>query len=195
MPTRTEAVVFTAPNTVEIRAVTVPDPAPDEVLIRTVASGVSQGTERWMLLGRYNRMGDNVDGTYPAYPGYQAAGVVEAVGSAVSDLQPGDRVIAAGTRFVDGYPVSPGRASHCAHLVAKRAEVARLGSDADLVGASLFVMAAVGRHGTRLANVQAGERVLVIGQGMIGQMAAQAARRRGARVVATDGRAARRAQR
>lgn len=116
----------------------------------------------------------------------EAAGVIEAVGDAVTDLKPGDRVIAAGTRFADGYPVSPGRASHCAHLVARRAEVARLGPDADLAGAALFVMAAVGRHGTRLANVRAGERVLVIGQGMIGQMSAQAARLRGARVIATD---------
>ena len=51
MPIRTEAVVFTAPGTDEVRPVTVPDPEPDEVLIRTVYSGVSQGTERWLLLG------------------------------------------------------------------------------------------------------------------------------------------------
>jgi 3-hydroxyethyl bacteriochlorophyllide a dehydrogenase len=186
MPLRTEAVVFTAPGVVEVRPVNLPDPEPDEVLIRTVYSGVSQGTERWMLLGRYNRMADDVAATYPCFPGYQAAGVVEAVGSAVTDLQPGNRVIAAGTRFAEGHPVSPGRASHCAHLVARRQEVARLGPDADLAGAALFVMAAVGRHGTRLANVRSGERVLVIGQGMIGQMAAQAARMRGARAIATD---------
>src|SRR5215216_3454051 len=129
---RTEAVVFTAPGTVEVRTVTLPDPEPDEVLIRTVYSGVSQGTERWMLLGRYNRMADDVTATYPCFPGYQAAGVVEAVGDAVADLKPGDRVIAAGTRFAEGPPISPGRASHCAHLVARRPEVARLGPDADL---------------------------------------------------------------
>jgi 2-desacetyl-2-hydroxyethyl bacteriochlorophyllide A dehydrogenase len=183
---RTEAVVFTAPGTVEVRPVNLPDPKADEVLIRTVYSGVSQGTERWMLLGRYNRMSDDVATTYPCYPGYQAAGVVEAVGDAVSDLKPGDRVIAAGTRFVEGQPVSPGRASHCARLVAPRQDVALLSPDADLAAAALFVMAAVGRHGARLANIQAGERVLVIGQGMIGQMAAQAARMRGARVISTD---------
>ena len=183
---RTEAIVFAAPSAVEVRAVDLPAPEPDEVLIRTVYSGVSQGTERWMLLGRYNHMADDASATYPCFPGYQAAGVVEAIGGAVADLKPGDRVIAAGTRFAEGPPISPGRASHCAHLVARRPDVARLGPDADLAGAALFVMAAVGRHGTRLANVRAGERVLVIGQGMIGQMSAQAARMRGARVIATD---------
>jgi 2-desacetyl-2-hydroxyethyl bacteriochlorophyllide A dehydrogenase len=47
-------------------------------------------------------------------------------------------------------------------------------------------MAGVSRHGVRLTEVKAGELVVVIGLGMIGQMSAQAARRVGARVVATD---------
>ena len=186
MPIDTEVVTFTAPGRVEVRPARVPDPGPDEVLIRTVYSGVSQGTERWLLLGRYNPVGQEEATRYPCFPGYQAAGIVERVGAAVSDLRPDDKVIAAGTRLLDATPVSPGRASHCGYLVARRAEVARLGDDADLAAASLFVLAAVGRHGTRLVDVQAGELVVVIGQGMIGQMAAQAARARGARVLATD---------
>ncbi|MFN8525942.1 MAG: zinc-binding alcohol dehydrogenase [Chloroflexota bacterium] len=186
MSIQANAVIFTAPAQVQVGSVLVPEPGPGEVRIRTVYSGISQGTERWMLLGRYNRMDQAVDTSYPCYPGYQAAGIVESVGADVSDLRPGDRVIASGTRFADGSPVPPGRASHCAYLTAPRSEVARLGPDADLAAASLFVMAAVGRHGTRLADVSTGERVLVIGQGMIGQMSAQAARRRGAHVVAAD---------
>jgi 3-hydroxyethyl bacteriochlorophyllide a dehydrogenase len=186
MPIATEAVVFPAPGQVEIWPVTVPDPGPDEVLMRTVYSGISQGTERWMLLGRYDRMGEQPAANYPCFPGYQAAGVVEAVGAAVADLRPGDRVLTVGTCLADPALNRRGRASHVGRLVAPRGEVARLGPAADLAVASLFVMAAVGRHGVRLSGVRAGERVLVVGQGLIGQMAAQAARRQGARVIATD---------
>lgn len=47
-------------------------------------------------------------------------------------------------------------------------------------------MAAVARHGVRLTGIRDGELVVVIGQGLIGQMSAQAARQRGARVIAAD---------
>ena len=58
--------------------------------------------------------------------------------------------------------------------------------EVDLATASLFHMAGVSRHGVRLTKVEPGELVVVIGLGMIGQMSAQAARRVGARVIATD---------
>src|SRR3712207_8740494 len=35
-------------------------------------SGVSQGTERWLLLGRYNPVGQEEATRYPCFPGYQA---------------------------------------------------------------------------------------------------------------------------
>jgi 2-desacetyl-2-hydroxyethyl bacteriochlorophyllide A dehydrogenase len=56
----------------------------------------------------------------------------------------------------------------------------------NLGAASLLRMAGVSRHGVRLTGVRAGDVVAVIGQGMIGQLSAQAARRCGARVIASD---------
>jgi 2-desacetyl-2-hydroxyethyl bacteriochlorophyllide A dehydrogenase len=70
--------------------------------------------------------------------------------------------------------------------VANASEVWRVDPSVDLAAASLFHMAGVSRHGVRLAKVQPGDLVAVIGLGMIGQMSAQAARRAGARVIATD---------
>ena len=46
------AVVFPAPGRVEIWRVTLPDVGPGDVLVRTVCSGVSQGTERRLLTDR-----------------------------------------------------------------------------------------------------------------------------------------------
>jgi 2-desacetyl-2-hydroxyethyl bacteriochlorophyllide A dehydrogenase len=93
-----------------------------------------------------------------------------------------------GTRFEDAavrWP--PGRvAPHASYLVAEASRVTRLDPDVDLAGASLFRMAGVARHGVRLAGIREGDLVVVIGQGMIGQMSAQAARRRGGRVITSE---------
>jgi 2-desacetyl-2-hydroxyethyl bacteriochlorophyllide A dehydrogenase len=185
---KTHAVVFVEPGRVEVRELEVPDPGPGQVGIRTVCSGVSQGTERWALTGRYGHFDRDLSAYYPCSPGYQAAGVVEALGQGVEDLTVGDHVFAPGTRFADPAHKYPGpcQASHSGYLVASRSGVTRLQPEVDLAAASLYHMAGVSRHGVRLTKVQPGEFVVVIGLGMIGQMSAQAARRVGARVVATD---------
>jgi 2-desacetyl-2-hydroxyethyl bacteriochlorophyllide A dehydrogenase len=185
---RTHAVVFVEPKHVEVREMEVPEPGPDQVGIRTAFSGISQGTERWALTGRYGHYDVDYSAYFPCSPGYQAAGVVETVGSQVSDLQVGDHVFTMGTHFTDPghkYP-GPCQASHSGYLVASRSEVWRVAPEVDLAAASLYHMAGVSRHGVRLAGIRAGDLVVVIGLGMIGQMAAQAARRAGARVIATD---------
>src|SRR6266540_2351333 len=185
---KTQAVVFPEPKRVELWEMELPDPGPDEVLVRTVYSGVSQGTERWALIARYDDYGDDPSAAYPCSPGYQAAGVVDAVGASVTDLEPGDHVFAPGTRFLDpGHHYrGPCNASHSGYLGAARSDVTKVAPEVDLAAASLYHMAGVSRHGVRLTKVQPGELVVVIGLGMIGQMSAQAARRAGARVVATD---------
>jgi 2-desacetyl-2-hydroxyethyl bacteriochlorophyllide A dehydrogenase len=182
------AVVFPEPKRIEVRDMELPDVGPGQVGIRTAFSGVSQGTERWALTGRYGHWDADYAAYYPCSPGYQAAGVVDTVGGDVSDLAVGDHVFTMGTRFVDPAHKYPGpcQASHAAYLVADRSLVWRVDPQVDLAGASLFHMAGVSRHGVRLTQVQEGDLVAVIGLGMIGQMSAQAARRVGARVIATD---------
>jgi len=82
-----QAAVFHGPNQpLTIEQVEIDDPMPNEVLVRTVASGVCHSDLHF------------VDGFYPfpapAILGHEAAGVVEKVGSAVTYVQPGDHVIA-----------------------------------------------------------------------------------------------------
>ena len=61
------------------------DPGPREVLVRTVATGVCHSDLNF-LEGSYPHM-------LPAILGHESAGVVEAVGSMVTYVQPGDHVI------------------------------------------------------------------------------------------------------
>ncbi|MGH2539027.1 MAG: zinc-dependent alcohol dehydrogenase [Actinomycetota bacterium] len=187
------AVVFVEPGRLEIRKMELPEPGPAQIGIRTVYSGVSQGTERWALMGRYYRFED-VPGHYPCSPGYQAAGVVEVVGAEVEGLAVGDHVMTMGTHFVDPdhkYP-GPMQGSHAGYLIADASVAWKVAPEVDLAAASLFHMAGVSRSGIRITTVQHGDLVALIGLGMIGQMSAQAARRVGARVIATDLVAARR---
>jgi 2-desacetyl-2-hydroxyethyl bacteriochlorophyllide A dehydrogenase len=185
---RAPAIVFAEPKRVEVREMAYPEVGPVQLGIRTVFSGISQGTERWALTGRYGHFDRDYSAYYPCSPGYQAAGVVEEVGSDVRDIAVGDHVFGLGTRFDDSehhYP-GPCQASHSAYLVIDRSEATKIDQDVDLAGASLYHMAGVSRHGVRLTKVQPNDVVAVIGLGMIGQMSGQAARRAGARVIGTD---------
>ncbi len=85
------AVLFEAKQPLEILDVTIDKPGPREVLIRTAACGVCRSDLHF------------VDGAYPhvmpTIPGHEASGVVEAVGSEVTRIKPGDHVITFFTVF------------------------------------------------------------------------------------------------
>jgi len=70
---------------VELVTIDVPDPGPGEALVRVQACGVCHTDLH------YREGGINDD--FPFLLGHEAAGVVEAVGSDVTDLAPGDFVI------------------------------------------------------------------------------------------------------
>lgn len=79
------AVLESIPGELEIQDIAIGEPGPREVLVRTVAAGLCHSDLHFM------------EGKYP-YPcpavlGHESAGVVEAVGSMVSYVQPGDHVI------------------------------------------------------------------------------------------------------
>src|SRR5688500_18440120 len=94
-----KAAVLHAPKTeLVIEEVTVATPGPREVLIRTRACGACHSDLHF------------VDGAYPtpvpAVPGHEAAGIVEAVGSDVTAMKPGDHVVTCFSNFC-------GRCEYC----------------------------------------------------------------------------------
>jgi len=92
------AAVLHAVGELAVEDVELDDPMPHEVVVRTAACGVCRSDLHF------------VDGHYatgfPVVPGHEAAGVVEAVGSAVTDVRTGDPVIACMSVFC-------GRCTHC----------------------------------------------------------------------------------
>ena len=64
-----------------------PEPGSDEVLIRVHAAGVGP----WDVMSRQGVFGNR---EFPFVPGFEPAGVVEAVGDDVEDLSEGDEVFA-----------------------------------------------------------------------------------------------------
>lgn len=181
---RTRAIVIVEPFKIEVREVEIPEPEPHEAVVRTLVSGISVGTERHYITGVYANMGQDLAANYPFATGYQRCGVVEQVGSEVEGLAVGDQVIMGRSRLSD--PTLKGGAGHIGHGVLDAKQIYKLPTGVDPESAAFWVMAGVGLHGARMTDVRAGEIVAVIGLGMIGQMAAQAAKLRGAHVIASD---------
>lgn len=146
-----------------------------DVLVRMVSTLVSAGTEIAIYSGEH--IGFRTPGaTYPRlpfHPGYASAGIVEAVGSAVTAFRPGDRVC--------------GSQRHESWAVVSLANAARtpllpLPDGVSFEQGCLARLASIAMQGARLARVQLGEHAVVFGQGLIGQFARQ--------LVALDGAAA-----
>jgi predicted dehydrogenase/threonine dehydrogenase-like Zn-dependent dehydrogenase len=108
--------------------------------------------------------------------GYSLSGDVIAVGDGVSDLVPGERVACAGA----GYAV------HAEEVAVPRNLVARVPESVDARHAAFVTLGAIALHGVRKANPTLGETALVIGLGLVGQLAAQLLRISGAKVAVSD---------
>lgn len=173
-------IVFTKPGVAELVAAPMPVPAAGDVLVRLVRSCVSSGTERANVTGVpdnatsiYKTCSDEIV-TWPRRGGYSSSGVVEAVGAGVTSVTVGDRVALSWT-------------THRRFQCVRERETYRLPDavsfeDGAYAHLSTFPMAAI-----RKCRLEVGESALVMGQGVLGQLAVKLLRASGAMpVVAAD---------
>jgi 2-desacetyl-2-hydroxyethyl bacteriochlorophyllide A dehydrogenase len=178
------ALICDAEQRFSLQPLTLPEPGAGEVVVRTLYSGVSIGTEFALIRKKISW------GPYPLCTGYQSVGVVEA--SDCADFSVGTLVYCRDGKpghLADGTPVSNVCGTHCSHLVIDPRTTHGLAILPDGVApdvASLFVMPAVGLAGVDMANPRMGSRVLVYGAGLIGLGVVAAASHRGCRVIAVD---------
>jgi 2-desacetyl-2-hydroxyethyl bacteriochlorophyllide A dehydrogenase len=182
---KTKAVVFTSPGQASYQDIDMPAPKPDEVQIRTTYSTISIGTEGWVFQNLFTWQPT----PYPCVPGYQRVGIIEALGADVKGWQVGDKVMATNGAW-EG-PVHSAWGSHVALGNTRAAELYRIPAGADEIDASATVVAQVGYNAAYRASYGAGDWVVVYGDGLIGQFAAQSARSRGAKVILVGHRAER----
>jgi bacteriochlorophyllide a dehydrogenase len=178
------AVVAVEPGRVETRTISVPEPGPEEVVVRVTHSWISNGTEGSFVRGE-RIAGDTPRAAtdplpLPHVPGYQKVSIVERVGEKVTDLTPGETVFATVSR-VEG--MFYGTGGHVSPAVTHRSQVWRLPEDVDPVAASGLVLTQVGYNVGMRPDVTPGDAALVLGDGMVGHWAAQMLQYRGARVL------------
>ncbi|UVI29625.1 alcohol dehydrogenase catalytic domain-containing protein [Paenibacillus spongiae] len=181
---KAKAVVFTDVRQVSYEEVEVPEQGPEEVTVELEYSWISNGTESSFLKGE-RITGEQVTRPedilpFPQVAGYQKVGIVRSVGAQVRDLKPGDRVFASVSR-VDGMAFDHG--GHVNPAVTHRSQVWKLPEGADPIAYSGLVLTQVGYNCGMRPSVDEGDFAVVIGDGMVGQWAAQTLAHRGAEVL------------
>ncbi len=179
-----QALIATADRVFSLERFPLPALKPTEVLVRTLYSGVSVGTEFMVFQGRLDW------GPFPVCTGYQATGEVIGVGSAVDRFREGD-VVYYRSNFapliLNGTEVNRCSATHADFAVVPQdAEMELLPDGVDPAVGSMFVMPSVGWNAVDMAGIQMDELVAMQGLGLIGTGAMLAARLRGARVVGIE---------
>ncbi len=167
-------IIFPQAGKVEVQEERVDEPAEGEVLCRAVRSLISTGTETFCLRGEFDP-GTNWAAwvRFPFRPGYSMAARVVAVGKGVSALREGDRVFA-WTVHRGAFRTSPEKLIPIPDGV----------SDEEATWAAIAVITQLG---VRRAHHALGERVGVVGLGMLGQLVIQYLALSGMRqVVAID---------
>ena len=189
-----------------VQVLEVPCPAisPTEVLVRTVASVISPGTERAVaelarssLLAKARARPDLVrqvvrkaqaEGIPAAARavrgrlaadvplGYSAAGVVAEIGPAVDGIGVGQLVATGGA----------GKASHAEFQAVPGLLCAVVPDLVPPDDAAFATLASIPLHALRLSGVGPGSKVVVLGLGLVGQLAARVARASGCDVAGID---------
>ncbi|MBI2956782.1 MAG: zinc-binding alcohol dehydrogenase, partial [Acidobacteria bacterium] len=189
---------------VRVEDVPVPALRPMGVLVRNAFSLISPGTERAQIelarasllekarqrpeqvrqvlrsarqegwLTTYRKVMDRLD--TPVGVGYCSAGLVLEVGSDVTEFKVGDRVACAGE----------GHGSHAEVVYVPKTLCARVPENVPLDQAAAAPLGAIALESLRQANVQLGERVAVVGLGLVGLLIVQLLEAAGCHVLAAD---------
>jgi polar amino acid transport system substrate-binding protein len=189
---------------VEINDVPVPTLTDKFVLVRNAASVISAGTEKTKIdMGKKSLIqkalarpdlvrqvlkkiqNEGLGKTMqtvtsrlnsPSPLGYSCAGKVLAVGGLVDGIQPGDRVACGGVNY----------ANHAEVVAVPKNLVVKVPDSVSDEEAAFATVGSISLQGVRLAEPLLGETFLVLGLGLLGQIAVQLLRANGVRVIATD---------
>ena len=160
-------IVFTEKNTAVFMEVPYREPNANEVVVETEYSTVSCGTEKANILGQA--------GKFPVKNmGYSSSGTIVAKGDAVTNLEIGDKVI-----------VYWG--SHSKYNTVTQDRVVKIAEGIDMQQVAMSFIATFSLAAIRKCRLEIGESAIVVGLGLLGQLAVKLLRANGAcPVIAID---------
>ncbi len=194
------ALVVAAPGKMEYREFEKPVPGPYEVVCRVAYCGIC-GTDAEIYFGDTS-MAKSGQFHYPVRIGHEWSGIVESVGSEVTDFRPGDRVISdtassCGTcdaclrgEFLKcdhisalGTVFDHKAGAFADYIVMFHWHLHKLPGSIGLDEAALIEPGTNALHALEISGLVPGDTVLIAGTGAIGLMAAALAKRMGFRVL------------
>ncbi len=160
MTTR-RSLYFTSPRQVEVREEMLPDPAPDEVLVETICSAISPGTEMLVYRDEFPNLPvdthiESLPGTfsYPLCYGYANIGRIKAFGKQVNNDW-GNHIV---------FSFQP----HTSHFLARPKSLLLVPMELEPETAAFLPNMETAVNIVQDAVPMLGERVMVFGQGIIG---------------------------
>ena len=161
-------IIFPRANCAELQEVEAKILGPKDVMVRTEVSTVSPGTERANIIGDANVAGRHApEVRFPRSSGYNSAGVVERVGEAVTSVVPGDRVV-----------VYWGK--HISYNIVPEEQVVKMPDGVSFEEGALSFIATFPLAAIRKCRLEIGEPAMVMGLGLLGQLAIRLLRAAGA---------------
>jgi len=199
--------VFNSCGEIIVEEVPIPACGENEVLVKNISSLISVGTETMSLRGGgrgivglaskainnpeliHKAIGmaerDGIGKTIKVIKGqtgklaplgYSSSGIVLEVGKNIADIAVGDRVACAGA----------GYANHAEIICVPRNLVCKMPENVDFDEAALTTIGAIAMQGIRRTQVQFGDSVVVVGLGLLGQIACQILKAAGAHDIGVD---------
>ena len=167
---KSKKILFTNVHKAEFLEVELKELQDNEVLTEMEYTVVSGGTERANLMGMAN-----TSQRYPKSMGYCGVGRVCAIGSAVTGVAVGDRVL-----VYHGY--------HMKYNIRPESDVTKVEDDSiSSLDAAFVIIASMGLGGVRKLEVELGESAMVMGLGLLGIFSVQFLRLSGAYpIIAAD---------
>ena len=157
---------FTSPRQVELREESLPAPGANEVLVQTLCSAISAGTEMLIYQGHFPRdleTDTNISALrggfkYPCMYGYASAGIVKEIGSEV-----GNEWL---NRLVFSFQ------PHTSHFISKPELLFQIPESLSCETACFLPNMETAVNLVQDAAPLLGERILVLGQGVVGLLTA-----------------------
>ncbi len=170
-------IAIKAPYKIGVLNVPKPKPEPDQILTKTLVTGVSIGTELIDYRGAMEKLPEKWKKVhpyaFPQLPGYENVGEVVEVGKKVKDIQVGDRVVHCG--YHAEYCVAPRR--EALPVYEKLPDAV---SDED---ATLSILGTTAIWAVHRAELEYGDNVVVQGDGCVGILTAMHAMQAGTEKV------------